>query len=194
MAMRHDPFSHRIFWSRVVAVLLLGYILATEPPRYFSRQVIDLCESLGLVFLAVAAFGRLWCLVFIAGRKNDELVMDGPYSTVRNPLYVFSFIGAVGFGLAVENPFLALLLAVLFAGYYSVIVRREEAFLEGAFGDAFRQYAARTPRWIPRRSLYHERETVPVIARKMRSGILDAMWFIWAFLLWEILENIRSIT
>jgi protein-S-isoprenylcysteine O-methyltransferase Ste14 len=189
---RHDPFSHRIFWSRVAALLLLAYILATQPPKYLPAWLVEVCESVGLVFLAFAAFGRIWCLVFIAGKKNDELVMDGPYSTVRNPLYVFSFFGAVGFGLAVENPFLAILIAVAFGIYYSVIVRREEAYLASRFGDTFRDYAARTPRWLPKTSLYHEREIVPVVTSKMRSGIRDAMWFIWAFLLWEILENVRA--
>src|SRR6187402_2966911 len=134
------PFHTRIFWSRVVALLLLAYILATQPPKYLPLWVVEVCESVGLVFLAIAAFGRIWCLVFIAGKKNDELVMDGPYSTSRNPLYVFSFIGAVGFGLAVENPFLAALIAITFAVYYRVIVRREEVFLESAFGEIFRQY------------------------------------------------------
>ena len=153
----------------------------------------DACEIAGLLLLACAAFGRIWCLIFIAGRKNDSIVTDGPYSTVRNPLYVFSFLGAVGFGLTVENPLLALLLAVIFGAYYALVVRKEERYLTSSFGAAYQEYAKRTPRWFPRFRLYHERATVPVFTAKIRAGILDAMWFIWAFLLWELIESLRSI-
>jgi protein-S-isoprenylcysteine O-methyltransferase Ste14 len=189
--MKFDPFSSRIFLSRLVVVLLLAYVLASQPPKYIPRWAIEGGEILGLLLLSAAAFGRLWCLVFIAGRKNDEVVVDGPYSVVRNPLYVFSFLGAVGFGLTVENPVLAVVLAIAFCAYYAVIVRREERYLAGRFGAAYQRYFDRTPRWIPRPSLYSERGTVPVITAKMRSGLLDAMWFIWAFMLWEILEVVR---
>jgi len=144
---------------------------------------------MGLVLLTAAAFGRIWCLVFIAGKKNDILVTDGPYSITRNPLYVFSFLGAIGFGLAVENPLLAGLLAVLFGIYYPYVVRKEEGLLASVFGATFQEYAARTPRWFPNLSLYKEPTTITVSPVKIREGILDAMWFIWASFFWEILEE-----
>lgn len=189
----NEPFSagHRIFWTRVFMVLVLAYVLLAYPPAILPEWALEVGEAAGLVLLAIAAFGRLWCLVFVAGRKNDVLVTEGPYSIVRNPLYVFSFLGAVGFGLAVENPLLALVLAVVFGLYYALVVRREERFLATRFGDAFHAYASRTPRWLPRFRAYREPAELSVNTRKIREGILDAMWFIWAFLLWELLEIFR---
>lgn len=182
-----------MFWSRTLGVLLLAYVLFGSPPKVLPAWALDLCELLGFVLLSAAAFGRVWCLVFVAGRKNDVLVAEGPYSVVRNPLYVFSFLGAVGFGLTVENPILALLLAVLFGAYYSFVVRREERFLASQFAATFQEYCARTPRWLPDFRQYREPESMTVSPRRIREGIVDAMWFIWAFFLWEILEELHLI-
>lgn len=190
-----DLFSprSRTLGSRVVGIVLVAYVLSHAPPKYFPDWLVGVCESIGLVLLAAAAFGRLWCLVFIAGQKNNAVVTDGPYSMVRNPLYVFSFLGAVGFGLSVENPLLAVLLAAAFGIYYSVVVRKEEQYLSAAFGVTYQNYVASTPRWLPRFSQYHEPPLVSVDPVKMRRGILDAMWFIWAYLLWEIAESVQEL-
>ncbi len=184
--------SHnRTLWSRILGIVLLAYILVEEPPAFFHPWVLEASELLGMVLLAGAAFGRVWCLIFIAGKKNDVIASEGPYSLVRNPLYCFSFIGAVGFGLAVENPILALAMAVCFFLYYTFVVRNEERYLRGKFGSAYEKYCDRTPRWIPNFKLYVEPGSILVDPRRVRLGILDAMWFIWAFFLWELLEGYR---
>ena len=184
--------KHRMFWSRLAGVALLAYVVFATPPKILPPWALDLCEVLGLVLLATAAFGRVWCLVFVAGRKNNVVVGEGPYSMVRNPLYVFSFIGAIGFGLAVNNPLLALVLAVGFGLYYTFVVRGEERFLSSEFGTAYQDYCARTPRWFPNFSLYQQPETLTVPPRKIGEAVLDAMWFIWAFVLWQLIEVLRS--
>lgn len=185
--------QRRIFWSRIIVALTLAYVAFVPPPAFLGAWARALLEITGLALLVTAAFGRVWCLVFVAGRKNAELVTDGPYSMVRNPLYVFSFIGVVGFGLAVENPLLAGALALVFGLYYAGVVRREERCLARAFGEAFAAYAARTPRWIPDFRAYREPERLLVHPAQIRAGILDATWFIWAFVLWELLEAVRAL-
>lgn len=180
-----------MFWTRLVAAAVTTYVLIDYPPTRFAPWIRDLAELLGLALLAFAAFGRVWCLIFVAGKKNEALVTDGPYSVVRNPLYLFSFVGVIGFGLAVENPLLAGFLAVLFGIYYSCVVRKEERFLDSTFGTAFRDYCAGTPRWFPDLRRYREPPAISVSPQKIRRGILDAMWFIWVFLLWEIMEALH---
>jgi hypothetical protein len=44
---------------------------------------------------------------------------------------------------------LAPIILVLLALEYHAIVRWEEALLESRLGEAYREYAARVPRWIP---------------------------------------------
>lgn len=181
----------RILVGRVVIIIFAGYVLLYHPPTFFSPLLLDAFEIVGLALLAIAALGRVWCLVYSGGKKRKILVKVGPYSISRNPLYVFSFIGTIGLGLAVENPFLAGGLGLCFAVYYPFVVRKEEKHLASLFGSEYLDYVARTPRWIPNFRLFIEPQEMTISPRHVRHGILDAMWFIWFFLLWEVLELVR---
>lgn len=86
-----------------------------------------------------------------------QLVTAGPYSYLRNPLYVGNFITALGFAFAFtghNKPFTrsALLGGSLgaMAAIYALIVPHEEAFLRAQFGAAFERYCQSVPPVIPR--------------------------------------------
>lgn len=183
---------YRTLTGRVLGILAVIYVLLAAPPPGFPAWLMELSEWLGYVLLVTAAFGRLWCLTFIAGKKDKELLAVGPYSVTRNPLYVFSFLGAIGFGLAVKNPPLAALLAIFFIVTYPLTVAHEEKFLADAFGEVYASYRARTPRWIPDWRQYHEPATIVIKPSVIRRGILDAMWFLWLFLIWEVVDFFRE--
>ena len=74
---------------------------------------------------------------------------SGPFALVRNPLYVGNILLWVGFAIAARMPWLAPIILVLLALEYHAIVRWEETLLESRLGQAYREYAARVPRWIP---------------------------------------------
>jgi len=181
--------GHRIGWSRVAVILVFAFAVFVPAPDIITPRIQELSELLGFGLLAVAALGRLWCLSYIAGFKNEVLVTEGPYSVVRNPLYVFNFIGAVGFGLAIENPLLAALLALGFFILYPGVVRLEEERMEQLFGESFARYCEATPRWLPQWSNFHEPETWTINPQRFRAGLVNAMWFLWAFMLWEVFEE-----
>jgi protein-S-isoprenylcysteine O-methyltransferase Ste14 len=183
----------RIFWSRVALGLAVVYVLLVPPPSQPGQVLLESAEMLGFFLLAIAALGRLWCLAFIAGAKNEVLITEGPYSIVRNPLYVCNFLGVLGLGLAVENPALALLLACGFVLLYPGVVRNEEERLARTFGAAYVAYCTTTPRWLPNWSAYREPETWMIHPTRFRKGLLGAMWFLWIFMIWEIVEEFRLI-
>jgi protein-S-isoprenylcysteine O-methyltransferase Ste14 len=187
-------FAHgRLFWSRLLGLALLTLIAFSAPPWHHESLLALLVEAAGFVLLATATLLRLWCATYIAGLKNQTVMQDGPYSIVRNPLYLSSFIGGLGFGFTTENPLVIALIAVGFIIYYPLVVRHEEKQLEALFDDAYRSYKATVPRWIPRFSGYREPETYLVRARMLRRGYFNAMWFMWAFLLWEIIERFQEV-
>lgn len=82
-------------------------------------------------------------------RPDATLVTSGPYRYVRHPLYTSGMLSLPGFALltgswpVAAGGFLALLTL-------AVRTRREERLLVERFGDAYRTYAARTPRYLPR--------------------------------------------
>jgi protein-S-isoprenylcysteine O-methyltransferase Ste14 len=185
--------THRIAWSRAVAIVVILLVLFSAPPASLPAWAAELAEMLGYLLLAGAALWRIWCALFIAGNKNGELATSGPYSIVRNPLYLGNFAGVVGFGFAVEQPWLAVALAAAFAVFYPAVVAREESRLAQIFGERYREYCARVPRWIPDWARYQESATLLVSPRHVRGAIFDAMWFLWAFALWEFIEELHKL-
>lgn len=107
-------------------------------------------EVAAFTLVALAAIGRIWVSAFMAGRKNQELVVNGPYSVVRNPLYLFSLLGFVGAGLAFEQLTFAILFGLLFAATHLPTIFGEESFLREKFGQPFEDYMQSVPRLLPR--------------------------------------------
>lgn len=184
--------QHRMAWSRALIVALLLFVLL-KAPEADSDWIGELSEMLGFALLAAATLWRIWCHLFIAGSKNGELATEGPYSVVRNPLYLGNLLGVVGFGFAVEQPLLAVLLGLVFGLFYPSVVSREERDLGRLFGERYAAYCAAVPRWVPDWSLYREPAFVTVSPKRMRGAVLDAMWFLWAFALWEFIEELHKV-
>jgi protein-S-isoprenylcysteine O-methyltransferase Ste14 len=90
----------------------------------------------------------------VVTRRNHTLVMNGPYRWVRHPFYDVVFLWGLALFLLVAN-WLVLLLGSAFAVFIVVRTRIEEARLIERFGDAYRAYAERTGRFIPRFRFRH---------------------------------------
>lgn len=146
----------------------------------------------GLVLVAIATVGRLWCSLYLSGYKNSELITDGPYSVCRNPLYFFSFLGFAGVGFATETFTFAGVMVVLFAIFYPVVIGREERFLRAKFGQAFADYCARTPRFFPRLGALREPETYVANPRLFRRTMGDVLWFVWLVGVIELVEALHN--
>ena len=82
--------------------------------------------------------------------EASALNTRGPYAHVRNPLYVGNLGICLGLMLVANDPWVYGLGLAFFFGEYFFIIRAEENFLRGQFGDAFNDFVARVPRWIPR--------------------------------------------
>jgi len=184
---------HRIAWSRAVVAAVILLVLFSAPTTSVPGWLLELSEMLGYALLVAATLWRIWCALFIAGTKNGELAALGPYAVVRNPLYIGNFLGVLGFGFAIEQPLVALGLGGAFALFYPSVVAQEEANLGRIFGERYRDYCARVPRWLPNWSLYREPALVTVAPGHIRKAILDAMWFLWAFALWEFVEELHKL-
>jgi protein-S-isoprenylcysteine O-methyltransferase Ste14 len=97
---------------------------------------------------------RFWAAGFIPKYRTltvgaPNLVTDGPYAWVRNPLYAGN--GIMGFGWAVmAGPvWCAAFIAVYFVLYCIVIIPIEEKFLSERFGDEYERYRRSTPSIMP---------------------------------------------
>jgi protein-S-isoprenylcysteine O-methyltransferase Ste14 len=120
---------------------------------------------LGYVPVAVGAVLLAWIMVFglTQYRNLPErvpidyynpafLMTSGPYALSRHPMYIGELALWLGLAILFGSPVALAGFAVMFA-VMRRLATREEAGLEAAFGDAYRRYKARVPRWIglPRR-------------------------------------------
>lgn len=85
---------------QATAVVFGGTLLLSRSAWNEELLFYEIVEVAGLLLIVLCFVGRLWCILYIGARKNEELVTVGPYSLCRNPLYFFSTVGAVGIGLA----------------------------------------------------------------------------------------------
>lgn len=150
-------------------------------------------EAFGLALIAICIVGRAWCSLYIGGRKKDEIVARGPYSVSRNPLYVFSFIGAFGVGAQTGSVSLALLFLALTFVVFWFTVRREEAWLSEAFGQTYADYVARTPRFGPDFSKWRDEGSLEIRPRFFLTTLRDGLVFILAVPLFESVEYLQDI-
>ncbi|GAB6135054.1 methyltransferase family protein [Thermococcus prieurii] len=101
-----------------------------------------------LVIVGVALWLICYFQVSMAYREG-KLLTDGCYSRVRHPIYsIWGFLIIPGFSLAVGGFMLGLPLVYWFA--VVKFIGDEEKVLEERFGDGWREYAERTPRFLPR--------------------------------------------
>jgi protein-S-isoprenylcysteine O-methyltransferase Ste14 len=98
--------------------------------------------------------GGFWILsaawpVLYRAQKAHELATQGVYARVRHPQYV-GFI-LIMFGFLIQWPtILTLLMFPVLVFMYVRLARSEERQTEQDFGQDWRDYAARTPRFFPR--------------------------------------------
>jgi protein-S-isoprenylcysteine O-methyltransferase Ste14 len=78
----------------------------------------------------------------------DELATDGPYALCRNPAYVGDLTMLAGYTVLADS-WLVGGLALAGAVWYVAAPHAEEPWLEAQYGDAYRRYRRRVPRWLP---------------------------------------------
>jgi protein-S-isoprenylcysteine O-methyltransferase Ste14 len=79
-----------------------------------------------------------------------RLLTEGPYAVVRHPRYVEVALGTLGYALITNYLAIYILTALSVLALYLIALLEERELLE-RFGSAYADYAARVPRWVPRR-------------------------------------------
>jgi protein-S-isoprenylcysteine O-methyltransferase Ste14 len=123
-----EAFDGIAFWPRFLtgfAVALAGGALAVAAERRFKAAGTNVAP---------------W-------RPSLALASDGIYGRLRNPMYVGLMLLVAGIGLALASVWtIGLLVPMALTLHYGVVLR-EERYLEIKFGEEYRRYKARVPRW-----------------------------------------------
>ncbi len=138
------------------AVLLLPYLLLGDP----SLAAIDVygMSLLGLLpfILGTALYLRCAYDFVRSGRGTPapisppvQLVSEGPYGYVRNPMYIAVLCVLAGEVVLYRDPGLLWYFMALATAFHIVVVSYEERTLRRQFGDSYSRYCEAVPRWIP---------------------------------------------
>lgn len=129
---RHDHlYVSWMAWVPAVLFLLMGFALYQAGSQGFERS-----KVIGLAELEPDNY-------------TQELITSGIRAKVRHPFYLAHFCEMFGWMLGTGSLAVAGLLAfAVVTG--ALMIRKEDDELEQRFGEAFRQYRARVPAFLPR--------------------------------------------
>ena len=145
--------------SQRITFLLLAIVACVSAPYFSGTGAGSAIYAAGLACIFVSVAGRWWCTLHIGSYKDRKLIVSGPYSLVRNPLYFFSIFAAAGFGLLHGSFILTAAAVICTVVIFLKAIADEEAALAQMFGDAYQAYVQTVPRLFP---------NVPAGARSFR--------------------------
>jgi len=182
----------RINFLRAAFVAILPLLIFGKSRHDGDTLLLEGIEVLGVLFIVFAVIGRLWAVLYIGARKNRTVMRDGPYSMCRHPLYLFSTLGVMGFGMMM----LSVIATVVLTGLTFVILmwtaRLEERYLIAEFGDDYLDYRSTVPAIIPNPWLFHSPAEVTGNVRTLRVNLFDALVFLAFIPLAELLDLFKE--
>ena len=104
--------------------------------------------GLGATLYAQVAMGASWRIGVDEAERTD-LVTDGPFAAVRNPIFSAMLPTSVGLALVVPNAVAIAGVAALFLALEIQVRLVEEPYLLRVHGDDYRAYAGRVGRFVP---------------------------------------------
>ena len=122
-------------------------------PKMLEAVVLGIASAIGMLsillcYWAMRTLGKQWSLIarIVAGH---DLIQQGPFAIVRNPIYLAMLGLLVQAGIVVSNWQSTLVAALLFLLGTQIRIREEEKILREEFGAQFEDYARRVPSFIP---------------------------------------------
>jgi protein-S-isoprenylcysteine O-methyltransferase Ste14 len=118
----YETESDWVIWSGGVSIFILGLLL------------------------------RIWAQQHLHYRLHvkKHFTDTGPYSFVRNPIYLGNILLCLGCIIVSELLWLTPIAFFYCFGIYSLVVRYEEGHLLEKYGEPYRRFMWKVPRWFPK--------------------------------------------
>jgi protein-S-isoprenylcysteine O-methyltransferase Ste14 len=155
--------AHKSWWQTFEAVFGVPFLVAIAlqvavplalPRGFLTPAIVPGGAALSiagvaLVVLARREFARRGQPTD-PGRPTTRLVTTGVFSISRNPLYLGGVCILVGIALALDLPWVLVLLPPALVACHYVLIAPEERYLAARFGEDYAIYAASVHRWLGR--------------------------------------------
>ncbi|MFA5861727.1 MAG: isoprenylcysteine carboxylmethyltransferase family protein [Candidatus Thermoplasmatota archaeon] len=131
------PLGIRVAGFLVMAsgVVLLGWL-------FRHRSYRDIVISTDVTLLRVV--GRAPAMA-----PAGPLIVSGPHSVVRHPMYTGIIVAVLGLGVAMGAVWVMLASLGFLAWYRLLVIPLEDRDLVRTYGDAYREYMRETPALVP---------------------------------------------
>jgi len=129
-------------------------IFLPSPPLLQSINI-TMYTGLFLIILGMIIRGTTIGLEYIVRGGNNRniyaknLVTGGIYSICRNPMYLGNLLLLLGFGVFSNSALFTFIIFPIFVFIYYSIIKAEEVFLIGKFGEEFKNYQKNTNTILP---------------------------------------------
>lgn len=181
---------------------LTGVVMIGTAIAWYSGAAGPFASDLGnqlwfWVSLAVAATGALIRIIVsgyaapgTSGNAKDapeaaELNTTGPYSLVRNPLYVGRILNFTGIAMLSGSWVYGALVLLILILVYERVAAFEEEFLRTQFAKGHAEWAARVPFLLPRLRGWVQPKYPFWLRRCIRRENKKVFWFVTALLLYD---------
>ena len=124
-----------------------GALLAMSPSTHIAGALVAALGVVGAGF-AQLSMGNSW-RVGVDETEKTELVTQGLYTWVRNPIFTFITVSIVGYALLVPNLFSLLAAVLTIVGIELQVRAVEEPYLLRVHPEAYGAYAANVGRFVP---------------------------------------------
>lgn len=104
--------------------------------------------GLATTLIAQFSMGDSW-RIGVDRSETTQLVTEGPFQAVRNPIFAGMIPTSLGIALLVPNVVAVVAVVLLFAALQIQTRLVEEPYLLQVHGSAYRDYAARVGRFLP---------------------------------------------
>ena len=101
----------------------------------------------GLAIYVISLIFSITALLNVALAPADKPITKGMDKISRHPMYFSGFLMLASVGISCAS-WIVLLLAFIWIVCWRIVVPAEEKFLIEMYGDSYRDYMNRTPRWI----------------------------------------------
>jgi len=102
---------------------------------------------IGLPITLLGIVTSITALVNWATTPTNTPITRGLYCFSRHPMYIADFLFFLGLGIATAS-WIFLLFSILWLATNSILGNYEEQDCLNRYGDSYREYIKRTPRWI----------------------------------------------
>jgi protein-S-isoprenylcysteine O-methyltransferase Ste14 len=156
--------AHRAWWQifEVIFGIPLLIAIAMQLIVPFSLPRGRLMPAIASVGIAMVSLGSILAVMARRefrrygqptepGHPTRKIVTTGVFSISRNPLYLGGIGILAGLALALNLPWVIVLLLPAIVACHYILIAPEERYLIGKFGEDYRLYTEKVYRWIGRK-------------------------------------------